>query len=535
MQAIFTEILKPEENLGFNPGEPDDDTFLLETQGIYPAPIPNFDQEQQNTKQLDTVPDNKISEISAEIIEPPKEGSVWDVFEQEQSKSEPATQIEQREFEEITELQSENITTQEEQIELVEIEENGTTVEESREYLFANEIEVVEEIPQFQEERIESVAPESNESLSSIALDQVLLQDLQKELEISNTKKAKKQKDNVPTEHQKPIIDEGAPEVFIVLNDIKVEGTNKENTTQPIENIIQETPVEKETEEITGKIAKKDKKIKEKTSTKKEKIHKLDKDTNKEKTVKRKFIPHNFFKYASIFLFFVVFGLSTYYIWDTFGYKKTQDLIQLAKNNVFGNETKKETEIDKKQEKPIKKSINDKQNTEEKSSQETANVAPQAQIQKPEEKSLKITQENIVREEPKDELKQIRTVTKNISKEPKEVKKPAKLSTPKENKADKIFASNIVTTQPKISSITKNDEEQTFTIQVYSTPSLEDAENWVKNLRIKYNIDNVYITPQTVRDRIWYRVRFGYFSSFEEARTTALKYGFSQSWIDRIK
>ncbi|MGQ9847754.1 MAG: hypothetical protein ACUVQP_09705, partial [Bacteroidales bacterium] len=154
-----------------------------------------------------------------------------------------------------------------------------------------------------------------------------------------------------------------------------------------------------------------------------------------------------------------------------------------------GNETKKEPEIAKKQETPINKPNSDKQNIEVKSSQDAATTAPQAHLAKPEEKSLKITQENIVREDQKDEPKQINTITKKISKELKEAKPSARLSTPRGNKLDKKIASNIVTTQPKISSIAKNDEEQTFTIQVYSTPSLEDAENWMKNLRIKYNID----------------------------------------------
>ncbi len=76
-------------------------------------------------------------------------------------------------------------------------------------------------------------------------------------------------------------------------------------------------------------------------------------------------------------------------------------------------------------------------------------------------------------------------------------------------------------------------QNQIYTIQVYSSPSLEDAQDWVKKLK-SYNID-AYISEQMIRDVKWYRVRFGYFSTREEARSVALRYGFSQSWIDRIK
>ena len=51
----------------------------------------------------------------------------------------------------------------------------------------------------------------------------------------------------------------------------------------------------------------------------------------------------------------------------------------------------------------------------------------------------------------------------------------------------------------------------------------------------KMGISNAFITKQNLRDEVWYRVRFGNFSSKDEAKTTASKYGFSQIWIDRIK
>jgi len=72
-----------------------------------------------------------------------------------------------------------------------------------------------------------------------------------------------------------------------------------------------------------------------------------------------------------------------------------------------------------------------------------------------------------------------------------------------------------------------------YVIQVYSSPSKEDAQDWVNKLKSK-SID-AYLSEQMVRDVKWYRVRFGDFKSREEARSVALRYGFSQTWIDRIK
>ncbi len=73
-----------------------------------------------------------------------------------------------------------------------------------------------------------------------------------------------------------------------------------------------------------------------------------------------------------------------------------------------------------------------------------------------------------------------------------------------------------------------------YTIQVYASPSKEDAEEWLERLKTM-NIENPFITTQKIRDKIWYRVRFGNFNTREEARSLALKYGFAQSWIDRVQ
>lgn len=83
-------------------------------------------------------------------------------------------------------------------------------------------------------------------------------------------------------------------------------------------------------------------------------------------------------------------------------------------------------------------------------------------------------------------------------------------------------------------SIKHKEEKGIFVVQVYSSPSKDDAEDWLRKLK-KRNMPNAGISTQIVRDKIWYRVRFGNFENREDAKATALKYGFSQSWIDRIR
>jgi hypothetical protein len=78
------------------------------------------------------------------------------------------------------------------------------------------------------------------------------------------------------------------------------------------------------------------------------------------------------------------------------------------------------------------------------------------------------------------------------------------------------------------------DLHQEYTVQVYATPSKEDAEDWVKKLQNK-NIKNVYISTHKKRENQWYRVRFGSFATLEDAKLAALKNGLTHSWIDRVK
>lgn len=73
-----------------------------------------------------------------------------------------------------------------------------------------------------------------------------------------------------------------------------------------------------------------------------------------------------------------------------------------------------------------------------------------------------------------------------------------------------------------------------YTIEVYSSPSRDDAEEWVRLLG-RRKVQKVFIKEQKIRDVVWYKVRFGQFQSKEEAKKTAENHGFSHIWIDRVK
>lgn len=76
--------------------------------------------------------------------------------------------------------------------------------------------------------------------------------------------------------------------------------------------------------------------------------------------------------------------------------------------------------------------------------------------------------------------------------------------------------------------------EQIYTVELYSTPSADDAKMWVQKLKSR-NLENINITQHKLRDKTIYKIRFGKFASRDEAKTEALKLGYPQTWVDRVK
>lgn len=73
-----------------------------------------------------------------------------------------------------------------------------------------------------------------------------------------------------------------------------------------------------------------------------------------------------------------------------------------------------------------------------------------------------------------------------------------------------------------------------FVIQVYSSPSRDDADERLQLLRMK-NVSDGYITEQQIKGEPWYRVRFGQFTTRQAAEAEAIRLGLQQPWIARIR
>jgi len=85
----------------------------------------------------------------------------------------------------------------------------------------------------------------------------------------------------------------------------------------------------------------------------------------------------------------------------------------------------------------------------------------------------------------------------------------------------------------KQSSKQENNQPGLFTVEVYSSSSYEDAKQWMNKLNRRNLQAN--IVPLKIRDEIVYKVRFGNFSTFNEASNSAMNFGFTRFYIDRIR
>lgn len=86
--------------------------------------------------------------------------------------------------------------------------------------------------------------------------------------------------------------------------------------------------------------------------------------------------------------------------------------------------------------------------------------------------------------------------------------------------------------RPTVSS--KSSKTPEFALKVHSSYSKVDAYSKAEQLR-KEGIENVTVTEQKIRDRTIYNVRYGKFSSFNEAEAASKRTTLPSRWIDRTK
>lgn len=108
---------------------------------------------------------------------------------------------------------------------------------------------------------------------------------------------------------------------------------------------------------------------------------------------------------------------------------------------------------------------------------------------------------------------------------------------PKAHEPDPVqkptIASNRLTEIP-VAPSTAMKEKAEYVVQVYSSPSKQDASEWLQELRER-NISGGYIVEQKIRGEQWYRVRFGSFATKNAAEEEAMRLGFRQPWVARIR
>ena len=120
-----------------------------------------------------------------------------------------------------------------------------------------------------------------------------------------------------------------------------------------------------------------------------------------------------------------------------------------------------------------------------------------------------------------------------------DVQKNTSAQTPTETKAQ--IVKQLPTNQPNKQNRSTALEQQStqqisgvFAIQVYATPSLADAEEWLERLKQR-GMMNPMITSQVIRGQTIYRVRFGLYNSLQEAEREAARQGYIGSWVVRLR
>ncbi len=73
-----------------------------------------------------------------------------------------------------------------------------------------------------------------------------------------------------------------------------------------------------------------------------------------------------------------------------------------------------------------------------------------------------------------------------------------------------------------------------FAIQVYASPSIADAEDWVERLKQRGMV-NAMVTSQVIRGQTMYRVRFGLYNTLRDAERDAERLGYVGSWVVRLR
>ncbi|OGU13467.1 MAG: hypothetical protein A2X61_00580 [Ignavibacteria bacterium GWB2_35_12] len=516
MPELEENNLREEEKAGFQPGTPDDDSFLLDDKEEYPGELPEIPAASKGeAEEISSVDDSNISGIKvteAEQIEVPKEGSIWEQFDGKKPEGETESGIAPAADETPAESYIEPEEAGEPLPPHVPLELDKEEEPVSLDKLSAEADESVAPPPPaglLEEEEMPPKTEEKIEESEQAPQEPVKLDDDLAALIHEDLQKAKKRAEKVeePKVAEQPAVQPTDEELQAKLDQFKP--VEEKGETEMIdlmqvgagEPAISEIEDAKPIDEVTGEAPKE-----EPVEEKKEK--------------KKIIIPWKRVSIAAAaVLLLAVIGFGGYYfLWDKiFPPKEKESAIAQVKQKP----------------KEIKKA-------------ETPKVVPKVDtaVTKPEAKEIKkepdvaVTAIDIAPKDIKKPKPFIEKPKPIIVEKPKPVviEKPKPVVVDKQKPVEKPVVATIEKKVDKIEPLVKppvSEKKSVFAVQVYTTPSKDDAEDWMKILKRK-NI-NGFISTQKMRDKIWYRVRFGFYNTREEARAAAEKLGFDQVWIDQIR
>ena len=481
--ADFNDDRKKEEEEygGFEPDENDDESFMLEDENDYPAKLPDkFGDEPSSTVRVTA---------SVESLED-------DEFEQEEPIDEPIEEPE--EIEEIEEISVEEEPEQEIEQE-IEDEIDSENIEDEPNY--------------------EESFPEETDSIDEeVDLDDDFKKMLQADIDKSKAKREANEIDEEPLGDSEPAKQIGNDaDTVVMISDFEADRPSQVKS----EDTVAQPPLEGNIPEgIEGEQVKEKKK-------KKTPIWLL-------------------MLYASVATLILTLGIVGL-IWYLMSSEIDDKNIEKHKKEVAANHSPSKPKHE------FKSAKVDTMTQEEKNWLDSTDINKKdTSLSIKDDKEFFAGLEDDFDEDPRTKNKPVEKPKNNPAEKPKDKPKTIEPKKVVPNKKKEDIASNDVTKsvapKEKQKSTTKINESEfsmpqpvgpapetgLFMVQIYSSPSREDAESWLGQLKAR-QVPNSMITEQDVKGRTWYRVRYGRFETKEAARTSALELGYSQSWIDRVK
>jgi septal ring-binding cell division protein DamX len=499
MAKFDSEILNPEEQSGFNPGMDGDETFSLEKTGEYQGVMPDFSFD---------------GELSADEtdINPALEST----FESSAEKEDPAP--EQSETTAGSEFTAEDLS-------FINPPDDVFPAEVSEEPVSVTPDVADVSVEEFAEAAAESESTPGEETLRiDDDLKALLTSDLQTRKSKLESKKAKIEEEAPPTAKEEfPAFDDESDAHIIDLSELEADRPStfhtEENFPKPEE--------EPKDENLAGMQISKHKK---KPAVKPDETGEV-----KEPKIKKPLpiFPIAIAGIAAVFLISVGVALYLFLFQPGKMFDFEKKKIEVAAVKTKEKPKRVEKPVVKQEVKPqikvdsvavqTKDSISPKiKDTAVAKKIIIADKAPEKKIVKEQEKKVEPT---IVAKQPPAKKVNVPDTAKKVT---IAVKPPAPKPEPKKTPEP------VKLVKPLPKETVKQTPDELYTIQIYSSPNLEDAQEWLADLKSK-NVNGASISEQKIRDKTWYRVRFGAYKTRQEASDAATKLGYAQSWVDRVK